>query len=67
MATRRIPPVASTLDIGALGTFTVFDTATAPPPADPPPVDLPDDRLAGTGFSGALPALLLPEIGRAHV
>lgn len=60
MATRRIPPVASTRDIGALGTFAVFDTATVPPPADPAPVELPDDRLAGGGFSGALPALLLP-------
>ena len=55
MVTR--PPIAATHFAGTATLVTV--TPTAPPPAPAPP-DLDDDRLAGAGLSGALPALLLP-------
>jgi len=61
MVTRVIRP-GTRIDIGTTGPVIVADPRTEAPAvaAPPPPQELPDDRLAGAGLSGDVPALLLP-------
>ena len=67
MVTRVIRP-GTRIDIGTTGPVIVADPRTEAPAvaAPPPPQELPDDRLAGAGLSGDMPALLLPLCGQVE-